>query len=88
MIDRFFLSHPRSVGESYGEHAATAARFGFTMIVGGAACVVHAILPNLFARTASDAVKRLYCQMLARQPGMAARTPAYEQPEWQIEYEI
>jgi len=88
MIDRFFLSHPRSVGESYGEHAATASRFGFTMIVGGAACVVHAVLPFLFARTASDAVKRLYSQMLARQPGMTARKPAYEQPEWQIEYEI
>lgn len=50
--------------------------------------MVHAIVPALFVRTASDAVKRLYGQMLARQPGMAARKPAYEQPEWQIEYEI
>lgn len=88
MFERIFLSHPRAVGESYGEHAATAGRFGFTMIIGGAACVVHAVVPALFARTASDAVKRLYGQMLARQPGMAARKPAYEQPEWQIEYEI
>lgn len=87
MIDRFFLAHPRSVGESYGEHAMVAARFGFTMIVGGAACVIHSIFPNIFPRTASDAVKRLYAQMQARQPGAARQLP-HQQPEWQIEYEI
>lgn len=88
MFERFFLSHPRAVGETYGEHAATAARFGFTMIIGGAACVVHAVFPALFVRTASDAVKRLYAQMMARQPGMNAKPLAHQQPEWQIEYEI
>lgn len=88
MIDRYFLSHPRSVGESYGEHAATAARFGISMILGGAACVVHALLPWLFVRTASDTVKRLYAQMMARQPNFAHERPAFQQPEWQIEYEI
>jgi len=88
MIERFFLSHPRSVGESYGEHAATASRFGFSMIVGGAACVVHAILPSVFPRTASDTVKKLYAQMKARQPNFSAERPAFQQPEWQIEYEI
>lgn len=88
MIDRLFLSHPRSVGESYWEHAATAGRFGATMVVGGAACIVHAVLPFLFVRTASDSVKRLYGQMLARQPAFQQRPPAYTQPEWQLEYEI
>ena len=88
MIQRFFLSHPRSVGESYGEHAATASRFGVAMIVGGAACVVHAVLPFLFVRTASDTVKRLYAQMKARQPAFSQERPAFQQPEWQPEYEI
>ncbi|UZK67066.1 DUF6356 family protein [Sphingomonas sp. M1-B02] len=88
MIERHFLSHPRSVGESYAEHAVTAARFGFAMIVGGAACVVHAILPSLFARTASDTVKTLYGQMKARQPAFSQQRPAFQQPEWQIDYEI
>ncbi|MBB5709499.1 DUF6356 family protein [Sphingomonas xinjiangensis] len=88
MIDRIFLAHPRSVGESYGEHAATATRFGVAMIVGGAACIVHAVLPQLFARTASDTVKRLYAQMKARQPAFAQDKPAFQQPEWQLEYEI
>lgn len=88
MIDRIFLSHPRSVGESYGEHTATAGRFGIAMIVGGAACLVHAVLPPLFTRTASDTVKRLYAQMKARQPAFAQDKPAFQQPEWQLEYEI
>jgi hypothetical protein len=88
MIDRYFLAHPRSVGESYREHARTAGRFGLLMIAGGAACVVHAVFPALFPRTASDAVKRLYAQMKARQPAFSRERPAFQQPEWQIEYEI
>jgi hypothetical protein len=86
MIDRLFLSHPRSVGETYPEHAGVAARFGATMVVGGVACIIHAVFPSLFPRAASDRVKRLYAQMVARQPNM--RRPAFEEPEWQIEYEI
>ncbi len=88
MITRLFLAHPRSVGESYAEHAATAAKFGATMMVGGAACIVHAVLPFLFVRTASDSVKRLYAQMKARQPAFAEQQPAFRQPEWQLDYEI
>jgi hypothetical protein len=88
MLDRLFLDHPRSVGESYGEHAATAGRFGATMVVGGIACLLHALVPALFPRSASDRVKRLYAQMVARQPAFADRRPAFNEPEWQIEYEI
>jgi len=88
MFDRLFLHHPRSVGESYREHARTAAGFGAAMVVGGAACLVHAVLPTLFARTASDTVKRLYAQMRARQPAFADRAPAFAEPAWQPEYEI
>lgn len=88
MIDRLFLRHPRTVGESYAEHARTAGRFGAEMVVGGAACIVHAVFPALFERTASETVKRLYAQMKARQPAFSRERPAFEQPEWQLEYEI
>lgn len=88
MIDRLFLSHPRSVGESYGEHARTAARFGMAMVLGGVACMIHALVPALFPRAASDRVKRLYGQMKARQPAFAEHRPAFTEPGWQIEYEI
>jgi hypothetical protein len=88
LLKRLFLSHPHALGESYAQHAAMAARFGLTMLAGGAACLVHALVPGLFSRTASDAVKSLYGQMKARQPAFAREAPAFENPAWQLEYEI
>lgn len=91
MFDRLFLAHPRSVGESYGEHFGVATRFGATMMVSGAACIVHGLVPALFVRTGSNAVKRLHARMAARQPDLRARDTrvgAWNEPGWQIEYEI
>lgn len=88
MLNRLFLDHPRSIGESYAEHAGIATRFGATMVVAGAACLVHAVVPALFPRTASGAIRRLYGDMRARQPGLAATAPAFASEVWQPEYEI
>ncbi len=88
MFDRVFLRHPREVNESYGEHFTTAAAFGARMVVGGLACIVHAAIPVLFVRTASDTVKGLYARMKARQPAFAEHPPAFTEPQWQLEYEI
>jgi hypothetical protein len=85
-IRHLFTAHPRSIGESYAEHFLAALRFGLTMFAGGLACLVHALVPALFERTGSRAVKRLYSDMISRQPGMAR--PAYEDPSWRPEYEI
>ena len=85
-LHRWFVAHPQSVGESYTEHFGVASRFGVTMVAGGLACFVHAVFPNLFTRTGSGTVKRLYSQMVSRQPGN--QRPAYEEPEWRPEYEI
>jgi hypothetical protein len=86
LIDRWFAEHPRSVGESYAVHFLAAVRFALAMLAGGLACLVHALVPALFERTGSRTVKRLYADMVARQPGMAR--PAFEEPGWQPEYEI
>jgi len=86
MIDRWFAAHPRSVGESYPEHFAIAARFGLHMIAGGVVCLVHALVPALFERTGSATIKRLYADIVSRQPGQAR--PAHEDARWQPEYEI
>jgi hypothetical protein len=88
MFNRLFLDHPRDVGESYGEHFATAAGFGVRMVAGGLACIAHAVVPALFVRTASDTVKSLYATMKARQPAFAKEPPAFAAPEWQLDYEI
>lgn len=66
MITKLFREHPQEVGESYAEHFAAAGGFGVKMIVGGVACVVHAIVPGLFITTGSGTVKTLYDQMVAK----------------------
>ena len=85
-IQRWFVEHPRSIGESYAEHFVAAWRFAMTMVAGGFACFVHALVPALFERTGSGAVKRLHAEMTSRQPG--AHRPAHEDPRWRPEYEI
>lgn len=88
MIDRLLFEHPRSVGESYVEHAVAASRIGARMVGGGVACLVHAVIPSLCVRTGSTTIKQLYAEMKARQPHHAARRPAFDEPDWQLEYEI
>lgn len=86
LLHRWFVAHPQSVGETYVEHFLVAWRFGTAMVAGGLACLLHALCPALFERTGSSAIKRLYSEMIARQPGNAR--PAHEDPRWQLEYEI
>jgi hypothetical protein len=66
MLTAIFVAHPRQVGESYLAHARTAAGFGLAMLAGGAACLVHAVVPALFTSTGSDTVRRLHRAMAAR----------------------
>jgi hypothetical protein len=68
---RFLTDHPHSVGESYGEHFRFAAGFGARMVVGGAAALVHAVLPCLCATTASRAVLALHDTLRGSAPGRA-----------------
>jgi hypothetical protein len=68
MIAKLFTDHPRAIGETYGGHARTAFSFGSRMMLGGLACMVHAILPGLFVKTASRTVVQLDAEMRGRQP--------------------
>jgi len=56
---RLFTDHPHSVGETYFEHLRFAFAFGGRMIVGGAACLVHGVLPFLCTTTGSSTVAAL-----------------------------
>ena len=64
MIDELFFKHPRSVGESYFEHAAMALSFAAQLFVAAAACVIHAAVPGVFQRTGSRIIADLYGRML------------------------
>ena len=79
MIERFFTGHPRSVGETYGEHLQAAAGFGATMIIAGLACFVHALVPGLFRKTGSAAIARLHDRMIMNRTRNAPGSPAREQ---------
>ena len=63
-LSELFTEHPASVGETYGEHMSRAAGFGVRMMLGGLACMVHAVLPFLFERTGSRAITELNDRMV------------------------
>ncbi len=65
-LKALFLDHPRAIGESYGEHAGHALVIGARMIAAGLACLVHALIPGLFVRTASNTVDGIVARMDAR----------------------
>ncbi len=71
MIGRMFQDHPRSLGMSWASHASGAIVIGVRMIGAGAACVVHAAVPALFAETAGRTVVDLYAHMTKRKAGAA-----------------
>jgi hypothetical protein len=64
MLKRLFLDHPASVGETYLEHLATATSFAVALIAAGLACLVHALVPCLFERSASRAISALHDRMV------------------------
>lgn len=66
MLDKLLMEHPRDIGESYGEHAGHALYIGTKLLAAGLACLVHAVLPGLFVRTASAAVEDVQDLMTQR----------------------
>lgn len=65
MMD-LLIRHPRSVGETYGEHLATAWSFSAALFAASLVCLVHGLLPFLFQATASRAIERLHRRMSRR----------------------
>jgi hypothetical protein len=76
MIFRLFVEHPRSVGESYFQHMASATSFGVRMVAAGFACLLHGLLPFLFVRTGSSTIRHLHDAMITH------RSRARAAPEW------
>ncbi len=60
MFARLFLTHPRSVDETYFEHLLFASKFAATLMLAAMAALVHALVPALFDKTASRIVAQLY----------------------------
>jgi hypothetical protein len=66
MLDRYFVAHPRSVNESYFEHAGAALRFALRLFGAGVAALMHALIPCLFEKTASSMIQAMHDEIAAR----------------------
>ena len=61
---KFFVEHPRQVGETYSEHFIMASGFGLSLIIAGLACFFHGFFPFMFKKTGSNLIKKLHDQMV------------------------
>jgi Family of unknown function (DUF6356) len=76
ILNRVFLAHPRTVGESYLEHCAFALRFGSRLLMAGSAALVHAIVPCLCETTASRIILAMNADIVARRAKASGSQPA------------
>lgn len=65
-LDRLFLTHPREVGESYGEHLTAAWAYGFRLLGAAGAAFVHGLAPGVMKTAASDRVCAMADEMRGR----------------------
>jgi len=62
----YFTAHLSNISESYGQHFLHASYY-FVMLLTAAICaLIHAILPFLFKKTASQIISKLYSKMTER----------------------
>jgi Family of unknown function (DUF6356) len=60
MFKEIFIDHPASVDETYFQHMRFAARYSAMLFAAGAAALIHALVPCLFEKTASNRIRKLY----------------------------
>lgn len=62
MISKVFLDHPKSVDETYLEHARFAGKFSLKLFGAGFAALIHALIPAMFDKTASRMIAEMYAK--------------------------
>ena len=58
--------HLKEANESYIQHLTIALKIGLTMILGGLQAILHAIIPGILTKSASEKIKKLYNFMSSR----------------------
>lgn len=66
MFQRLFIAHPASVQESYFQHQRMALSFAGPLLLAAAGALVHALVPGLCERTASNIVRDLNVRLQKR----------------------
>jgi hypothetical protein len=68
VIDRYFLSHPRTAGQGYLQHQRFAWTFARALFGAACAAFIHGLLPSFFCTHASETINRLHAQLKGRHP--------------------
>lgn len=69
-----FTKHPEALGESFFQHFWHALSYSGRMFLAGGAALVHAFFPFLCEKTASNMIKAMHAEMMAR--GATTAEPA------------
>lgn len=72
-MKNIFTKHPHSLEETYFQHLFFALKFGVTMLLGGLACIMHAIFPFLFEKTGSNLLLKMTHNFIERMPAAEER---------------
>ena len=72
-MKNIFTEHPQSIGETYFQHFKYALIFGGYMLIGGLACIIHAIFPFLFQKTGSNIMLKIMHDFIHRMPTVEDR---------------
>jgi hypothetical protein len=65
-LRRLLTAHPESVGETYAGHLRGACGIAWRLLGAAVSCLVHALLPFLLQRAASDCVIELHERLIVR----------------------
>lgn len=65
-FDRLFRDHPREVDETYVQHMAASAGFGFKLLRLAGAAFAHAVVPGVHKTTVSTAIRSMASDMGGR----------------------
>jgi len=52
--------HLKHANETYFQHFIKALKIGLTMLIGGIQAILHAIIPGILTKSASDKIKKLH----------------------------
>lgn len=63
---KYFTAHLSNIGESYGQHFLHAIYYCVMLMTAAVCALIHAILPFLFEKTASQIISKLYGKMTER----------------------
>ncbi len=62
----YFTAHLSNIGESYGQHFLYASYYFVMLLIAAISALIHALLPFLFEKTASQIISKLYRKMTER----------------------